>query len=74
MNAGPPRNETHVSDHLIQHTAPRLRAFRYPGQRPAAADFLMLTTMYAPPRLPEPPVPRERLLERLRAGVRDTCR
>src|SRR5689334_4958516 len=32
----------------------------------------MLTTMYAPPRLPEPPVVRERLLDRLAAGVRDT--
>ena len=32
----------------------------------------MLTTMYAPPRLPDPPLRRERLTERLRAGVQDT--
>ena len=32
----------------------------------------MLTTMYAPPRRAEPPLVRERLVERLAAGVRDT--
>ena len=53
------------------HHAPQ-QSFRYPGRRPAAADFLMLTTMYAPPRLPEPPLERERLLDRLAAGVRET--
>jgi LuxR family transcriptional regulator, maltose regulon positive regulatory protein len=50
----------------------RRLAFRYPSRRPAAADFLMLTTMYAPPRLPVRPVPRPRLNERLAAGVRQT--
>ena len=53
------------------HHAPQ-QTFRFPGRRPAAADFLMLTTMYAPPRLPEPPLVRERLLDRLAAGVRET--
>ncbi len=32
----------------------------------------MLTTMYTPPRLPDPPLRRERLTERLSAGVRQT--
>ena len=53
------------------HHAPQ-QTFRYPGRRPAAADFLMLTTMYAPPRLPEPPLVRGRLLDRLAVGVRET--
>ena len=40
--------------------------------RPSTTDFLRLTTMYSPPRLPDPPLRRERLTERLRGGVQDT--
>ena len=58
-----------------QSTVDRLGArpaTRLPGRRSAAADFLMLTTMYAPPRLPRRPVLRERLTNRVAEAVRDT--
>ena len=58
-----------------QSTVARLGArpaTRPAGRRSAAADFLMLTTMYAPPRLPRRPVLRERLIHRVAEAVRDT--
>ena len=45
---------------------------RLPGRIPAAADFLMLTTMYSPPRLPRRPILRGRLVTQLDEGVRET--
>ena len=43
-----------------------------PVRLPAAADFLMLTTMYSPPRLPRRPVLRERLTAQLTEAVRES--
>ena len=45
---------------------------RMPGRIPAAADFLMLSTMYSPPRLPRRPILRGRLVTQLDDGVRET--
>ncbi|HET7660902.1 MAG TPA: LuxR C-terminal-related transcriptional regulator [Oryzihumus sp.] len=51
---------------------PRPPGAGVPVRLPAAADFLMLTTMYSPPRLPRRPVMRDRLTAQLTEAVRDS--
>ncbi|MGZ4598382.1 MAG: LuxR C-terminal-related transcriptional regulator [Oryzihumus sp.] len=51
---------------------PRPPGAGVPVRVPAAADFLMLTTMYSPPRLPRRPVLRERLTAQLTEAVRES--
>src|SRR6478672_1093096 len=65
-------SEIHVPDQPPTSLRPNRPTARFRGRHPAATDFLMLTTMYAPPRLPRRPVHRERLVTRLTDGVRST--